>query len=105
MTGNSVEVSKAHSPAISATTIAEMALFQSQRSLNFFFLSDHSEGNQALVNLTVGLIRIKPVLSLSGLNVSLLVFLICTSLLVKNFQLEYASHEILFILDSMPLSK
>ena len=35
---------KAHSPAISATTIAEMA-FQAQRSLNFFFLSDRSDRN------------------------------------------------------------
>ena len=32
-------------------------------------------------------------------------FLICTSLLVENVLLEYASHEILFILDSTPLSK
>lgn len=45
MTGNSIQVSKAHSPAISVTTIAEMVLFQAQRSLNFFFLSDHSDRN------------------------------------------------------------
>lgn len=65
---------KAHSRAISATTIAEMA-FQAQWSLNFFFLSDRSDRNNDR----------KPGFS--------------------QFELEFASHEILFILDSMPLSK
>lgn len=68
---------KAHSPAISATTIAEMA-FQAQRSLNFFFsviaAIVTTIGNQAFVNLNVDLIRIKPVWSLSSSNVSLLFF-------------------------------
>ena len=65
-----------------------LQLSQQQQSLRWHFkLSDHwtfffsviaaivtTIGNQALVNLNVGLIRIKPVWSLSSLNVSLLFF-------------------------------
>ena len=100
---------KAHSPAISATTIAEMA-FQAQRSLNFFFLSDRSDCNN---HRRPGFSQFECRLNKNQASMvivkfkcfSFVFFFICTSLLFKNFQLEFASHEILFILDSMPLSK
>ena len=55
-----------------------------------------------IIKVVCAIMKLKMLFSKRGL---FCFFLICTSLLFKNFQLEFASHEILFILDSMPLSK